>query len=434
MKLAAYHKARGDEVTFVRGSSLDASGCYWDRIYVTSLFTYDWKKVLQTIHFYRDNLFGGSTGKVIVGGIAATLLSSWLYNETGINPIRGPLLSARQLGEAHDTAIDELIPDYSILGQTSHAYRYGSAFLARATRGCIRRCPFCAVGSLEPEGCDYIDIKPVVEGIRAQIGDQRQLLLLDNNVLASPRLPAIVDDLIALGFARGAKLAGGKREVDFNQGLDARLITPATADLLSRLPLSPVRVAYDQSRDAEVFERAVELIAQTGFKNISNYLLYNFEDTPEDLWQRMHHCVELGERLDVRLWSFPMRYVPIADTVRGYVGPFWNRRLLRGIQCVSLVTRGTISARHDFFHEAFGDSPDEFLEILSMPDRYIIQRASHRDNGAAEWRAIYRSLEDDERALLWRLTSVNGRRELACAQNEAPPGKLRELLGHYLES
>lgn len=316
----------------------------------------------------------------------------------------------------------------------SHAYRYGSAFLARATRGCIRRCPFCAVGSLEPEISDYIDIKPVVEGIRAQIGDQRQLLLLDNNVLASPRLPAIVDDLIALGFARGAKLAGGKREVDFNQGLDARLITPATADLLSRLPLSPVRVAYDQSRDAGVFERAVELIAQTGFKNISTYLLYNFEDTPNDLWQRMHHCVELGERLDVRLWSFPMRYVPIADTVRGYVGPFWNRRLLRGIQCVSLVTRGTISARHDFFHAAFGDSPDEFVEILSMPDRYIIQRASHRDNGAAEWRAIYRSLEDDERALLWRLTSVNGRRELASAQNDAPPGKLRDLLGHYLES
>ena len=73
MKLAAYHKGRGDEVVFVRGCSLEASASYWDRIYLTSLFTYDWKKVLEAVHFYCDNLFGASTGKVIVGGIAATL-------------------------------------------------------------------------------------------------------------------------------------------------------------------------------------------------------------------------------------------------------------------------------------------------------------------------------------------------------------------------
>jgi len=433
MKLAAYHKRRGDDVTFVRGCSLEASSSYWDRIYLTSLFTYGWKKVLEAVHFYSDNLFGASAGKVFVGGIAATLLSDRLYNETGVYPVKGPLLSARQLGEDDDTVIDELVPDYAILAQTPHVYRYGSAYLGRTTRGCIRACRFCAVSRIEPEGCSYIDIKPVVNGIREQIGDQRQLLLLDNNVLASPRLASIVDDIVSLGFERGAKLNGARREVDFNQGLDARLITPATVALLSRLPLKPVRVAYDRIGDAAVFERAVGLVAEAGFRDLSNYLLYNFEDSPEDLWQRMHHCVELGDRLDVRVWSFPMRYVPIADTVRGYIGPHWNRRLLRGVQCVSLVTRGTISARHDFFHEAFGASPDEFLEILSMPDRYIIQRSSHKNNGAGEWREIYRSLDDSERDLLWRLTSVSGRRELARACDEAPTGKLKRLLVHYLE-
>ena len=434
MKLAAYHNRRGDEVTFVRGCSLEASASYWDRIYLTSLFTYDWKKVLEAVHFYSDNLFGASTGKVIVGGIAATLLSDRLYSETGVYPVRGPLLSARQLGDDDDTIIDELVPDYSILEQTPHAYRYGTAYLSRTTRGCVRACPFCAVNRIEPRGCDYIDIKPVVEGIRAQIGDQRQLLLLDNNVLASPKLDRIVDDVISLGFERGAKLDGSKREVDFNQGLDARLLTPATAALLSRLPLKPVRLAYDRISDAPAFERAVGLIAEAGFKDLSNYLLYNFEDAPEDLWQRMHHCVELSDRLDVRIWSFPMRYVPIADTARGYVGPQWNRRLLRGVQCVSLVTRGTISARHDFFHEAFGASPDEFLEILSMPDRYIIQRSRHKHNGAGEWREVYRSLNDSERDLLWRLTSVGSRREIARACDDAPSGKLKGLLAHYVET
>lgn len=433
MKLAAYHKSRGDEVTFVRGRDQETASAYWDRIYVTSLFTYDWKKVLEAVHFYRDNLFGTASDKVFVGGIAATLLPDRLYGETGISPVRGPLASARQIGEDNDVNIDELIPDYTILSQASHEYRYGDAYLARTTRGCIRRCKFCAVGKIEPVGCDYIDIKPIVRGIEEQIGDQRRLLLLDNNVLASPQLANIVDDLVDLGFKRGAKLNGGQREVDFNQGLDARLMTACTAGLLERLPLKPVRLAYDRFEDSKVFERAVELMADSGFTSLSNYLLYNFEDTPTDLWHRMHHCVELGDRLDVRIWSFPMRYVPIAGTVRGFVGQHWNPRLLRGVQCVSLVTRGTISARHDFFHAAFGETPEQFLEILSMPDRYIIQRSAHRDNGAGAWRELYRSLDAGERRLLWQLTSVTSQKELRIAEEQAPAGKLKTMLGHFID-
>ena len=433
MKLAAYHRACGDEVQFVRGQDMEAAVSFWDRIYITSLFTYDWKRVLEAIHFYRDNLFGVTAGRVVVGGIAATLLSERMFNETGVMPVRGPLLSARQIGEGNDTCIDQLVPDYSILEDSPHKYRYGSAFLARTTRGCIRQCEFCAVRQVEPDACDYLDIKPTVAGIRGQIGDQSELVLLDNNVLASPALKRIVDDITSLGFERGAKLNKRAREVDFNQGLDARLMLPRQVEQLARLPLKPVRIAYDRVKDGAVFERAVRAVAEAGFRDISNYLLYNFDDRPEDLWRRMHHCVELGDELDVRIWSFPMRYVPIADTVRAYVGSHWNRRLLRGVQCVSLVTKGTISARHDFFDKAFGSSEEEFLEILSMPDRYIIHRSDHESNGAADWRDLYRSLRETERRRLWQVTSVGGRHELVAAYSEMPEGRLKELLAHYLE-
>lgn len=433
MKLATYHRLLGDEIVFVRGLSLEHATSFWDRIYITSLFTYDWTRVLDAIHFYRDNLFGVSAGRVVVGGIAATLLSGRMYNETGVMPVHGPLLSARQVGDESDTCIDQLVPDYSILAQTTHRYRYGTSFLGRTTRGCIRACRFCAVRELEPEACDYLDIRPIVEGIRKQIGDQPELVLLDNNVLASTKLKRIVDDIVSLGFERDAKLGKRAREVDFNQGLDARLMMPRQMAELARLPLKPVRIAYDRAQDSQVFERAVRLAAAAGFRDISNYLLYNFDDHPEDLWRRMHHCVELGDELDVRIWSFPMRYVPIADTVRSYVGVHWNRRLLRGVQCISLVTKGTISARHDFFHRAFGYSEEDFLEILSMPDRYIIQRAQHETNGAQEWRSLYRSLSRRERRTLWQVTSARGRRELAEAHGALPPGKVKTIVSHYLE-
>lgn len=255
---------------------------------------------------------------------------------------------------------------------------------------------------------------------------------MDNNVLASHRLADIVDDIKALGFRRGAKIGGRQREVDFNQGLDARLLTEDTIGLLAQLPLKPVRIAYDRSSDHEAFERAVRLVAAAGYRDLSNYLLYNFQDHPQELWERMNHCVELGEELGVRIWSFPMRYVPIADTVRDYVGAHWNRRLLRGIQCVSLVTRGVISARKDFFLKAFGRDPEEFIEILSMPDRYIIQRSAHADNGAAEWRKAFNALSARERETLWGLTSGNRRRDLAEAYGRATPGRVRELLSHYV--
>lgn len=433
MKLAAYHKQQDDEVRFVRGCDKSASTEYWDRIYITSLFTYDWAKVIDAVSFYKSNLFGSAAGRIFVGGIAATLLPDQLYNETGLYPIRGPLMSARQIDEANDTCIDELVPDYSILTQVAHEYRYGKSFIGRTTRGCIRRCKFCAVPTIEPENDDYLDFKPTAEGIKKQVGDQAELLLLDNNVLSSARLEAIVDDLVALGFSKGARLDGRMRTVDFNQGLDARLINKKTATQLARLPLKPLRIAYDRSSSRKVFEKAVRQVADVGFTDLSNYMLYNFDDEPVELWDRIHHCVELSEELGIKIWSFPMRYIPITDVARGHIGPHWNRRLLRGVQCVSLVTRGTISARHDFFHKAFGETHEQFMEILSMPDRYIIQRAKHEENGAGAWRGLYQQLTSEQRDELWSLTSLTGRLQLKATFEAIQDKSMRDIVAHYVE-
>jgi radical SAM superfamily enzyme YgiQ (UPF0313 family) len=61
------------------------------------------------------------------------------------------------------------------------------------TRGCIRKCSFCAVPTIEPKYCGYIPITERIEETKKKYGDRRNLLLLDNNVLASKQFPAIIE-------------------------------------------------------------------------------------------------------------------------------------------------------------------------------------------------------------------------------------------------
>ena len=186
MKISAYHRELGDEVVFVKGCSREAANDFWDRIYIATLFSFDWRVLLETVKFYKANLFGASS-QIIVGGIAASILPERLYAETGVYPIRGCLTEPGLLDDTNDFVIDRMTPDYSILDQIQYKYRYADAYLGYSTRGCIRRCKFCAVGELEPEFVDYIDIKPYIQNIKDLYGEKRHLLLLDNNVLASSR-------------------------------------------------------------------------------------------------------------------------------------------------------------------------------------------------------------------------------------------------------
>ncbi len=112
--------------------------------------------------------------------------------------------------------------------------------------------------------------------------------------------------------------------------------------------------------------------------DLSNYLLYNFEDLPEELYYRMRINVDLCEELGVTIYSFPMKYHPISDPEyfrnRDYIGQHWNRKFIRAIQAVLNATKGKIGRGVDFFEEAFGRDVDEFKKILWMPETFIIYR------------------------------------------------------------
>jgi len=147
------------------------------------------------------------------------------------------LLDKPKVLDDNDYIIDSMIPDYSIIDQTQNEYlQYdypvNDAFFVHATRGCIRTCEFCAVPQIEPEFKFYIDIKPKIKSAIEQFGAKRNLMIMDNNILASPDFEQIIEDIIKCGFGVNNNdyeyFVNGKRRtkkkyVDYNQGLDAPL-------------------------------------------------------------------------------------------------------------------------------------------------------------------------------------------------------------------
>jgi len=176
----------------------------FDRVCVTTLFTFYWKETIDTINFAKKMC--KPKGKVYVGGIAASLVPEHIEAETGIKPHIGAINKANTFEdkEQRKIAIDELPLDYSILEEIDYRYPTENAYFGYMTRGCVNNCPFCVVPRLEPQYRSYISIKEKIKKIDNCFGAKRDLLLMDNNVFASNCFNQIIDEIKACGFANGA--------------------------------------------------------------------------------------------------------------------------------------------------------------------------------------------------------------------------------------
>ena len=399
MKISFFHKnILHDYVRFAKGRLPDAlSGTKWDRIYVTSLFTFEWKVTIEAIEYAKTLV--DSIDKIVVGGIAATMLPDQIFEETGIRPVCGLLNEPGKLGLPGDECIDQITPDYSMLEEVDYVYPFNDAYFLSATKGCGNKCGFCAVQTLEPNFIPYIDIKDRIKAIDERFGPKKDLILMDNNVLRSPRFNEIIDDIISAGYGKGATYKNPrtgkivKRYIDFNQGLDALFLTEDKAKRLGEIALRPARIAFDHIEDRDIYEKALRLCAKNGVTELSNYVLYNSEDfggkgrkyhadTPADLYDRMKITLDLldelneeyGQKQRIAAFSFPMRYIPLSAHERGYVGSEWNSKFLRAVQRMLVPTQGKGVCSRSFFEADFGKNADDFVRYLSMPEKLIAAR------------------------------------------------------------
>ena len=459
MKIAQYHGPAGknDRVRFIKGQDTSVLMEAWDRVYVTSLFSFEFPKIAESIEFAKI-VVRGQTDKIFVGGIAASLMHErFLQDErwTGIRFIKGllggPPAVSLQLDEFSEelysddltgTPIEDLTPDYSILEQIEYRYPVSDAYFTYASRGCIRKCSFCGVPKLEGAQRDSQSITATVNNIASLYGEKKDLILMDNNVVASENFKEIIAEIRDLGFTPGAKLKRGRipvqRRVDFNQGVDARILCkdPMYLRELASICIRPLRIAFDHLGLKKPYETAVRTASGFGLNELSNYMLYNFHDTPADLYERMAFNVELNEELGIRIWSFPMRYQPTDLPNRSHIGEKWSRYQLRSMQLILQATHGVVSGAPDFFRRAFGATLRDFTEILARPHHFIFNREwFEMGPGKSEFEQYQRSFDGlsstQQQTLLELLSSCDPRdiRKLPALTKDAV---LRQILQHYI--
>lgn len=183
----------------------------WDRVGVTTLFTFYWDITVETIEFAKKLV--KDKKNLMVGGVLASIQPKELAEATGLHihkkgqagGIHIGILRDGDLDKGDTQKIDELELDYSILDEIEYQYPMSNAYYRYTTRGCVNKCAFCAVPTLEPDYMPYIPLKERVERIRKLYGEQKDLLLMDNNVLASEHYSQIIQEILDCGFQKGAK-------------------------------------------------------------------------------------------------------------------------------------------------------------------------------------------------------------------------------------
>lgn len=225
MKISAFHKAQGDTVEWYNG--IDR----YDKAYMAKVFT-----------FTPDYGYYINADQVERGG-------------TGYD-----------IHKTLPPEIDRLQPDYTLYPQIDRKTAYG--FL---TRGCPNRCKWCIVPKKEGKIAPYMDVDEIATDGRTN------LILMDNNILASD-----------YGLQQIEKIVRRKYRVDFNQGLDARLVTDDIARLLARVKwIKRIRFGCDTPAQIAECERAINLLDSHGYRG--EYFLYCIIIDFEESIRRISH-------------------------------------------------------------------------------------------------------------------------------------------------
>lgn len=181
--------------------------------------------------------------------------------------------------------IEHIYPDYSIYPELTQDTAFG--FL---TRGCPRGCDFCIVG--KKEGRCSVKVADLSEFWNGQ----RKIVLCDPNILACKDWRELLQQLI-----------DSRAEIDFNQGLDIRLMTEEKARLLNQIKIKEIHFAWDRYQDKEKILPKLKLFASItkhsphAHKAIV-YTIVNFDTTIEQDLERIYTLRDLG------YWPYVMIY------------------------------------------------------------------------------------------------------------------------------
>jgi hypothetical protein len=278
LKLSALHKDKGDKVKLVRGIKTKSEiGFYPDIILVTSIFTYWSSHVWESIRHYRQ-LFPKSD--IHLGGIYATLH----YNSDKFKKLAKKFNVNVSIGVSCEA--EKYLPDYSLTpGVDYHA--------THMMRGCIRKCKFCGTWKIEPQRINK-NKEEIINELK-KIG-KNKVIFYDNNILANPYIKIILKEFSKL------RINGNPIMFECQSGFDGRLLEkdPELAYLIKKARFNDVRIAWDNSlNDKESIKKQIQLLVKAGYptKNLSVFMIYNFDTPYEDMLEKIKYCGEWGVQI-----------------------------------------------------------------------------------------------------------------------------------------
>lgn len=257
MKISAWHKKQGDTVEWYDGLS------HYDKVYMSKVFSFSPD---YTQHIEADEIAKGGTGYALHGP-----------GGLDFNPCEDKPLPPN---------IEHSMPDYSLYNIKDTAYGF-------LTRGCPRGCHFCIVG--KKEGLKSVKAADLGEFWNGQ----KNICLNDPNILACKEREQLLLQLLE-----------SKAVIEFNQGLDIRMITPEICKLLNSLRLSKVHFAWDRYQDKDIVLPKFEMLAKYAPKiakshNTLVYTITNFDTTIEQDLDRIYTLQKLNIRPYVMIYDKP---------------------------------------------------------------------------------------------------------------------------------
>lgn len=308
MKISHYYKAKGDFVQFHKGLLPTSEVSFYDKVLITTLFTFDFDMCVKTIKYYIA-IVGAE--RVFVGGIAATIMPEKFIAEIpNINLLKGQLTSSSALGYDDDINIDILPLDYDMLLDIEYDYPAADSYFIYTSRGCPRKCTFCAVQKLEPEFYDCQNIEDQISRVDQKYGIKRNLLIMDNNILYSPKYEETINILEALGFGITNNTCKKNNNMRFYlESLSKRMEIGKNYDcLLNRIKKEFLSLKFRRisNNDQTKLKSLIESINKDDNKFIED--LINEKTYLNDFYDRYHYhkikrFVDFNQGLDARLFS-----------------------------------------------------------------------------------------------------------------------------------
>lgn len=243
MKLSAWHKQQGDLVEWYK----PFSGLIeqYDKVYMSKVFSFTPDYIYP---IYAKEIERGGTGYCI-------------EIENGKEVFKA------EKNKNLPDEIEHIYPDYSLYPAETKNTAYG--FL---TRGCPRNCDFCHVAQKEGK-CSYkvADLSEFWRG-------QKKIVLCDPNILACPDWKDLLQQLI-----------DSKARVEFNQGLDIRLMNREKAEMLAQIKIDTIHFAWDRYEDKEIVQPKFKTFRKSSTVRQKSLIVYvlcgdkSREVLPQDL-------------------------------------------------------------------------------------------------------------------------------------------------------